>query len=131
MDFDLFDDNNCISHVYGNIMPSFNDIEIRNIIIIPLEETDLLLKFDTLELPRKMPNKWLLKKATTGQIEIYFGGVNIMEFTLGKEWKYSFTLKQDKFNKIVVLKNKFDNSEICFSARLIYAKHISAYRQNI
>ena len=100
MDFDLFDDNNCISHVYGNIMPSFNDIEIRNIIIIPLEETDLLLKFDTLELPRKMPNKWLIKKANTVQIEIYFGGVNIMEFTLGKEWKYSFTLKQDEFNGV-------------------------------
>ena len=71
-----------------------------------------------------MPEEWLLDNVSMLHVEISFECVNIERFSLGKGWKFSFSIKHDKGNKFVVLKNKFDNSEICFSVKKIFAKRI-------
>ena len=98
MDYKLFEDSKCISAIYKDKMPTLTNIEINKMVIVPGEDAELIVTFDTIELPQNMPSKWLLQNANTVQIEIVFIGVEIInfDFTNGSRCDFNLINKNGK-----------------------------------
>ena len=127
MDVKIFENANCISAIYKDSIPKFQDIEIVKLIILPGEDVELILSIETKELPKEMPSKWIEREVNAIQFVLDFIGVKNIKYNITDGCSCFFQVENLKNNchKIIV-KNKFSNKELSFEARWIYIKNIVA-----
>ena len=126
MDYSLFDDAKCISMIYKDKMPDLQNVEIVKMEITPGEDAEIRINVDTTELPQNMPSKWLMRKVNTVQFLIAFSGIEFIEFSLTNGMNCNIAISDNNGRKRVCITNSTDGKRICFDAKWIFAKKISA-----
>lgn len=71
-----------IQSIYGEKIPSLQDINLREVKIINGEDVQCYLKFDTKELPKEKPLKWVERNVNTVQIELLLVKTEILFFEI-------------------------------------------------
>jgi hypothetical protein len=126
MDYSLFDDAKCISMIYKEKMPDLQNIEILKIVIKPGDNSEISICVDTRELPQEMPSDWMKQEVSTVQIWIAFSGLEFIEFNLTNGKNCDLDISDNNGRKRIRITNNTDRKRICFDAKRIYAKNISA-----
>lgn len=128
-DMDIFENPECVHAIYKDDIPSFMNVEISRLTILPGEKTELILTIDTHELPSVLPDKWLSKHVNTIQFEIDFIDVKFDEFNFSNGPAYSLEISSSDRNKVCILRNLSSSKELKLIAKWVYVRDIICYEQ--
>jgi hypothetical protein len=77
----LFENGEIVKSIYGDQIPSLDNIYLHEVKIVNGEELQCYLRFDLNILPQSRPLKWARKAVNTVQLDVILLGAEIISFS--------------------------------------------------
>lgn len=118
-------DSRAIEAIYGDELPTLENIEINEIKFIPLESTNIIFSLDLNSFPQKPPTKWC--KHNTVQIFLEALDVKNLKMYMTQKPSLHSTIKIVKILNSLHIHLVNEKVDLSFEADFLALQKISAY----
>lgn len=126
----LIEKSDAIQAIYRDKIPPLEDVTLREIKIIPGEDTIITIKIDITTLPRELPKKWQVAEINTVQLTFDLINAQIETFDLNSQVSSvtRISVLEDTGSKRMILADSSETEVLIIRSSWIYLQSVKAYR---